>query len=505
MLITLVAAAFLPAAPLQSAPAPGAERPRTPDLVLVTIDTLRRDHLGCYGYLRATSPRIDALAARSVQFEAAFAPMATTFPSHLTLLTGLHPHQHGHTSNPDAVRRPYRSGAGKLSAAEVLAGIGYRTAGFVSSVVLSERTGIGAGFQTYDAPAVQVGNRVSSETVERALTWLGAVPAEAPVFLWVHLWDVHEPNTPAGPYADLFTAGEELRAWVRARGIDPSELAREFAGQRSIGERFFGLEARGKEAPPPRERAGLRQVGRRPREKGPVSFTIDEAAVLDLFDRYDACVRAVDDQVGRLIDALEARGRWQRSVFVFTADHGQSLGENRHLGHGTNTQVNVAVPLVIHFPEGTVPQPARAGGLVSLVDALPTVLARIEHEELAPLRAQLAGEDVLRPGFAREHVLTARATEFHGGDPQPYESALFSRRWKYVREEGAPGRLYDLDGAGEGVDVAAQHADIARELDTLLSKHLAGSLPAAQAEEPVDPEAAELLEKLEDLGYGGGD
>src|SRR5262245_55541418 len=103
--MTLFALLFfsLAARPQAEASAPAAR----PDVVLVTIDTLRREHLGCYGYPRPTSPRVDALAGQSVLFERAFATMATTYPSHLSLLTGLYPHQHGHTSNRAAMKRPY--------------------------------------------------------------------------------------------------------------------------------------------------------------------------------------------------------------------------------------------------------------------------------------------------------------------------------------------------------------------------------------------------------------
>ena len=95
----------------------GTPAPARPNIVLFTADTLRREHLGLYGYPRPTSPRLDALARSSVVFERAFAPMATTFPSHMTMLTGLYPHQHGHTSNRGAVRSPYQASDGRRTLA----------------------------------------------------------------------------------------------------------------------------------------------------------------------------------------------------------------------------------------------------------------------------------------------------------------------------------------------------------------------------------------------------
>jgi arylsulfatase len=487
------------AALAQGPPESGAPEAARPDVVLVTIDTLRREHLGCYGYPRPTSPRVDALAAQSVVFENVLAPMATTFPSHLSMLTGLYPHQHGSTSNRDGARQPYEPGAGRASASGVLGALGYRTAGFVSSVVLHERTGIGAGFELYDGPTIGAGKRSARATTDKALGWLAALPAGEPFFLWVHLWDVHEPNTPEPEFAAALAPDDALRALVARRGVDPAELARRFAGNHSIGERFFALAP----AEPERQRAGLRTAGRP--KKPAADFTIDAEALVRLHARYDACVRQVDHEVGRLVDALVARGSWESTAFVFTADHGQSLGENAHLGHGLNREVNVAVPLVIHFPAGRVAQPARNRTLASLVDLMPTLLGALALPGLDAWRAQFAGRDVLAPGLARAGVFTAEATEFHRGGERPYECALVNGRWKYARTEGAPGRLYDLAGAGETVDVAAEHPGVVRELELALSAELATSILVDEEAVPLDPDAQALLEQLRNLGYAGDD
>jgi arylsulfatase len=498
MLLTFLAAL----APLgQELGEAGAPRDERPSIVLVTIDTLRREHLGCYGYPRPTSPRVDALAANSVLFANVLAPMATTFPSHLSMLTGLYPHQHGSTSNRGALRRPYTSGPGHLSAAGALASIGYRTAGFVSVVVLHERTGIGAGFETYDAPGIGIGKRTARETMDKALAWLASVPADEPFFLWVHLFDVHEPNTPEPGFATLLAPDDALRSFVAGRVLDPLELTRRFGKNRGIGERFFALPP----AKAERQLPGQRTRGLTPKNPSKAAYRIDMEALVRLHARYDACVRQVDHEVGRLIDALVERERWERTAFVFTGDHGQSLGDGSHLGHGLDTQVNVSIPLVIHFPAGTVSQPARCGALVSLVDLMPTLLAALPIAGLEAYRAQFSGRDVLSSGFTRAGVFTAEATEFHRSKKRPYNSAIVTERWKYARSEGSPGRLYDLAGAGEAVDVAAEQATIVSELERLLDAELASSVLAPEESEPLDPDGQALLDQLEELGYGGGD
>src|SRR5262245_4642570 len=425
LLAPLAASRLLLQEPAQT-PAVPADRP---SIVLVTIDTLRLEHLGCYGYPRPTSPRVDALAAGSVLFENVRATMAATFPSHLSVLTGLYPHQHGATSNREGVTDPYSPAPGRATAAIALGSVGYRTAGFVGSVVLHGRTGIGAGFEIFDAPEVGVASRPARATMDAALAWLASQPAGEPIFLWVHLWDVHEPNAPTPEFAALLAPDDGLRELVARRGLDMAELRRRFAGDRLIGEHFFAVTERKKE----RQLPGLRTSGLPKKGPSGPEFVIDAETMVRLHARYDACVRQVDHEVGRLIDALTARGSWPSTAFVFTADHGQSLGEGARLGHVRNTEINIRVPLVIHFPAGGVAQPSRSGALVSLVDLMPTLVAALRIGGLETWRAQFAGRDVLDPDLERAGVFTAEETGSRRGKQLRYECALETGRWKYVR------------------------------------------------------------------------
>jgi arylsulfatase len=487
-----------------------AESPPSPkSLVLVTVDTLRREHLGCYGYPRATSPRIDALAKESVVYDRAFASMATTFPSHLSILTGLYPHQHGSTSNRGAVRSPYQPAAGRESVAQALAARGYQTAGFVSSIVLNPRTGIHSGFHTFDAPEILDGTRVASETMDRALKWLTDQPPGKPVFLWVHLWDTHEPNKPRPSSAALFPVDDTLRAWVARRQLDVAALDAKFKKAHEVGERFFLMAKRerspGERKNPPKF---VRPQDARRAELSAKPVRIDQAALLDLYARYDACVYQVDVEVGRLLDLLNQRGMLASSVLVLTADHGQSLGENLFFGHGRDTLINSAVPILIRFPAELGIQAGRSSALVSTIDILPTVLPRLGRIELGDFQKQLAGEDLLAGALERHHVFTSEATEFHGpGESRPYQFALRTERWQLVQPLAGQGvRLHDLTGAGESVDVASLHPEIVAELMGQLETELArGVLGKAAKEGELDPEAEALLRSLEGLGYAGDD
>jgi len=179
-------------------------REPSPAVLLVTLDTTRADHLGAYGDTRRTTPQLDALAARAVLFARAYAVAPMTLPAHASLLTGRLPTRTGLRWN----------GEQKLTAtvptlAERFRDSGYSTAAFVSAAVLDRAFGLDRGFATYDAEVGAAGSawkaeRPGRETVRRALAWLAAQPADRPVFLWVHLFEPHEPYLPPEPFAARF-------------------------------------------------------------------------------------------------------------------------------------------------------------------------------------------------------------------------------------------------------------------------------------------------------------
>jgi arylsulfatase len=174
-------------------------------VLLITVDTLRADHLHCYGQSLPTSPNIDAFAARSVVFERAIAASGYTGPAHSAILTSRYPRRQS---------MGLSNGMLTLGGVETLADAfrqgGYDTAAFVSNDVLNARTGLNQGFDVYDdeLPTVEpnrpnVFERLAPQTVERALAWL-ARPRTKPFFLWVHFQDPHGPYTPPAPYRDRF-------------------------------------------------------------------------------------------------------------------------------------------------------------------------------------------------------------------------------------------------------------------------------------------------------------
>jgi arylsulfatase A-like enzyme len=179
------------------------------NVLLVTLDTTRADHLGCYGYA-AHTPNLDALAGAGLRFGQAIAPAPLTVPSHATMLTGLDPPAHGARDNG------FRLADQRITLAEILTAHGYATAAFISSFVLDERFGLAQGFATYDdncaprgGPADSSGaivdRRPAAAVTDSALTWLNAAShGEKPFFAWIHYYDAHAPCLPPREYAQQF-------------------------------------------------------------------------------------------------------------------------------------------------------------------------------------------------------------------------------------------------------------------------------------------------------------
>ena len=210
-----------------------------PNLLVVTLDTLRADRVGCYGYAPARTPRLDALAARGLRFAQATTVTPLTLPAHSSLFTGTFPPFHGVRDNGG-----FYLGEDQLTLAEVLRGRGYRTGGFISAFVLDSRWGIQQGFDRYfddfdltkfeKAAGMDAIQRPGGETVDEALRWLQEDGAR-PFFAWVHLYDPHAPYTPPASFGALYprTVSGAYDAEIAATDVQVGRLldALEAAGQ----------------------------------------------------------------------------------------------------------------------------------------------------------------------------------------------------------------------------------------------------------------------------------
>ncbi|MDD8026785.1 MAG: sulfatase-like hydrolase/transferase [Acidobacteriota bacterium] len=398
-----------------------------PNILLVTIDTERADHLGCYGHAVARTPVVDGLAAEGLLFRNCVASAPITLPSHATIMTGLLPPAHGVRDNG-----VFSLDEKAVTLAERLRGAGYETRAFVSGVVLNRRYGLAQGFDGYDddlwaendPKMFMIRERKAAKTIDRALEWLegrAGKTARRPFFAWVHLFDPHQPYNPP--------------AWTKA--VTPTP--------------------------------------------------------------YDGEIAYADSELGRLVAALRDRGLLDKTVVVYTADHGESLGEHGEKTHAIFIyEATVRVPLVIRYPRlfkaGTV-----YAGPVRHVDIVPSILS-ILHKSGTE---ETQGVDLTPVGRGRTlapdlpQYSESRLSELGFGMAPLYGVRLGT--WKWIRAPKP--ELYDLQvDPRELSNVQAANPELAAKLDDEIKKVFQDSRNRALFAR-TNPLTAETMEMLQSLGY----
>jgi arylsulfatase A-like enzyme len=436
-----------------------------PNIVLITIDTLRADHLGCYGYFRNTTPHIDALAKESVVFEQAYATMATTLPSHTSMFTARYPLEHGIFANIRHGGSPFGWKPGMMSFAQVAKEAGYTTGAFISAAALKHQCGIDAGFDVFSEPTGV--ERKAGETIAEVLPWLEA-KAKEPFLLWVHFYDPHWKHKAPPPYDTMFHDDKDapaLEQWIAERQIGDKEL-----------------------------RSNARKT------------TETRGALND----YCGEVAYADSQFGVLIDELEKRALLDKSIVIFCADHGEGLNQHKWTAHGLVWEEQLRVPFILRFPPQAKVAPQRVAGVVSLIDMFPTVLARVKPFEtpmFAQFLKQATGVDALSPEYVERPIFGQRTEREMAEDPGEMY-AVTTPEWKYIHEPEAGDMLFDrrkdpfeLDNLLERQPETAARVHSLMEL--MMSEQKARGASMGEAEQlEADPE---LLRQLRETGYAGGD
>lgn len=430
------------------------------NLVLITLDTTRADHLGCYGYDHNTSPVLDELAAEAVRFEMAQSTSGLTPMSHASILTGLFPQRHGLRVFYGPTGNTLREGLPTL--ASWLQERGWSTAAFVSAYTASQRYGLDRGMETFDTglegslDAMDLtrqqqhehswhdGRRTNTQrrgdaTTDAALEWLQQ--SAEPFMLWVHYFDPHDPS--------LVPPAEFLEPY----GVEPGD----------------GAKAR--------------------------------MAI------YDPEIRYMDLQIGRLLDELRERGLYESTIIVVIADHGQGLLQHDWMRHRLIYQEVVRIPLILRVPGETTGTVVRS--LVRNVDVFPTILDYLELEapedlDGSSLRTLIEGEleDEARFGYAE--ALNTLDTHSPGSLPRRQKDLLFSiveQDWKLIYHQEHPknSELYHLATDPEELDnVIDQHPEEAKRLMARLRASGGLEIEVIQREGPEDPE---MIERLRSLGY----
>jgi len=445
-----------------SAPAgPGAKTSTAsskPNVLLISLDTTRTDHVSAFGYRRPTTPRLAALLPTSTRFDATYAPMATTLPSHSSLFTSLHPRSHGVLKNGQTLAE----GAETLAGA--LAGAGWRTAGVASSYVLHRKFGPAQGFEDWDdefgdKPCKMLGKnwegrdldesfcRRGSDTRDHAIAWLekngylGADrrPAE-PFFLFVHFFDAHNPYVPPEEDAKLFPP----------EGSSPSDLDREIAA-------------------------------------------------------YDGEIHYADARMGEILDRLSSAGLLDDTLVVVVGDHGEGLMQHGWMNHGMMIYDEaVRVPLLVRWP-GHVRGGRSIAAPVSLVDLAPTLLdllgvegalPRRQGRSLAPALTGGAELDPLQPVFLQRRLYEVES--LRGVPVRGAKLAVRVGPLKYLEAQAEGTReLYDLSAdPGELSNLATTRVGDVKRLQAVLVQWLSRT-PQANAGGVSQDDA----ERLRALGY----
>jgi len=430
--------------------------PATPtSLIVITIDTLRADHLGSYGYFRDTSPNIDRFATDAVMFESAFAPMATTLPTHTSLFTGLSPLEHQVVANIDVTGKPFAWKPGMRTLAQFAKEAGFTTAAFVSASPLKRHSGLDAGFDVYDQPPG--GKRNAAQTLAAATRWLERT-TQRPIFLWVHFFDPHRPLRPPPEHA-IFSADADLERYLAERRVPAATV---------LGTRHYQTH--------------------------------------EDMDRYDGEIRYVDDRLGALLRTLEETGLYESSVIVVTADHGEGLNQHGWPVHGGTHVEQLHVPLLIRFPDERLNRIGRVRELVSTADILPTALPQVDVALAGHFAAQASGKNVLAEDF-RPRALLSRRTGREERDGAGPIYALTTPEWRLLHEPNRGSQLFDRSrDPFELDDQAAARPEVVEklrhEVAALIGAQTARAAQLGTADEttvaPLDPE---LLRELEALGY----
>jgi arylsulfatase A-like enzyme len=425
--------------------APGprkARASRPPGIVLVSIDTLRPDHVGCYGYRRPTTPQIDRFRRDAVLFRQAVAQAPSTLASHASLFTSLRPPHHGASVSANTKLRP-----GIVTLAGALKKAGFATASFNGGGQLHRSWGLDRGFDVYvsatDSSDADVGDDTLADEVGRGTAWLDGV-GDRPFFLFLHTYEVHHPYTP------------DPR---RLRALDPG-----YAGSLPDRISIRLLE---------KINSGQRHLG-----KGDLGHI--EAA-------YDAEIESADAAFGALVRWLRAKGLYDDALVVLTSDHGEAFGERGPVGwHGDALyDEQIRIPLVVKLPH------AQAAGStienqVRAIDVAPTMLSRLG----LAVPAGWSGVPIDIEGGAAGHPPWAMAAL----DGNERSLAIRTSRWKWY-----DGRLYDLEkDPRETRDVERRRPDVERELQDQIVAFVRsrGLAPPTPAEVPEGVE-----EQLHALGY----
>ncbi len=406
-LLVLAAAVAAGCIPAEARPAEVGAEDQSPNIILIMIDTLRADHLGCYGYKRDTTPNLDEFAAEAVVFRNAISPSSWTSPAVASFFTAQYPHVMGYEDQAVLLDEKF------LCLAEILRNNGYITKGIISHLYISAELGMAQGFDSFDEENAQGHGHVSSPSVtDKGIGFLDEA-GDRKFFLFLHYFD---------PHCDYILH-------------EDYDFYPEYAGSLYSGQPIQDL------------RAAARGMSE------------DDVRYLNAL--YDSEIKFTDEHDGRLLDHIKAKGLYDDALIVIVADHGEAFLERGDpwIGHTrTVYQELVHVPFMVKPPGNE--DACVVDRYVSLLDLMPTVVAAAGLE---------VPEGYLHEGLAID--VTGRSEHFRDlviAETRRWGTHLgvIDDGYKLLHDPSTGSyRLYDLkQDPGELKDVSAMYDDVMRRL-----------------------------------------
>ncbi len=442
---------------------------RRPNVLIYLIDTLRADHLGCYGHTEKTTPNIDRLARDGVVFERTYAQAPWTKASTASIFTSNYPTTHGASTKMDGVISP-----DCVTIAEVLKENGYYTGGFIANAWVDPEFGFGQGFDEYHkmkdlVEGVDAGGKRSlrAEHINGVVfPWLEKHKDE-PFFLYIHSVDPHDPYAPAHPFDDFNPKYEGIITGSTGQ-------LRSFETQKP---------------------------------------KLSEGDLAQLEGLYDGEIRYNDHHIGRLMEKLESLGILDDTIVIITSDHGEEFADHGSYLHGKNLYESmIRIPFVMRCP-GWLPKNMRIGAMVQSIDIMPTVLEILDID--IPTEAQGKSTVPLLEGKTNrihDFVFSER-TDGSSKNPEYYILTAISERLKLITYPSGRNRRYNRHGftkelfnlesdPGEREDLAKQEVDFVKVAQGKLDKWLEWQ-DESKMSQPVEPPVIdeETIRELKALGY----
>ena len=456
-------------------------------VIVVWADTLRKDHLDAYGYNRATAPALKQFASGGILFNNNTSQATWTKVSTPSMVTSLYPSTHGVVNFND------RLPAAATTLAEVYRAAGYATVGFASNLFTGQFTNLHQGYEEQHEDGSlpnQGSSKTSREYVDRLASWLER-HRDVPFFAFLHVYDPHDPFEPGRPYDTMWA--DPAKRDAHHKNL---ETVRKVMSDPLM--KLFGMPSRAELV-----KAGLDA----------------DAYVNHDVDWYDGSIRGLDTEMERLFERLKGLGLDDRTLVVFTTDHGEEFLDHGRTFHGQTVYGELTqVPLMMRWP-GVLPAGRVVDDVVQTIDVMPTLLAisglaapaEIQGQSLVPL---VRGEAAAGPSWRPRPAISEKALTdpSKGAAPPPHDTEAFAivdGGWKLVhhtaRPSGAPEfELFDFAKDPLNLhDVAAQHPEEVQRLAKLVAGW--GQMARAARLKP-DAEATkgltqEQLQRLRSLGY----